>query len=160
MTTQTIYQTALVVHITGLTIMAGTTLADYVIFKKFWKQFAADKAGAAIIYKAMSGFAMLFGIGFILLLVSGVTMMAITHGAFGEQLWFRIKFGLIIIIILNGILLGRRQGVKLRHYLSGELPGANTGQSLLQVKRNIIFFHFLQIAIFISIYILSVFKFN
>jgi len=154
MTTQTIYQLALVLHIAGLTIMAGTTVADYFIFKKFWKQFETDKVSAAVIYKAMSGFAVLFGIGFLLLLVSGVTMMGITHGAFGEQSWFRIKFGLIIIIILNGIFIGRRQGAKLRKYL----PGGE--ESLVQVKRNMNLFHLLQFVLFISIYILSVFKFN
>ncbi len=43
MTVQTLYHTALVAHITGLTMMAGTTLVDYIMTKQFWKQYAIDK---------------------------------------------------------------------------------------------------------------------
>lgn len=34
MTTEAIYHAALATHITGITMMAGTTLMDYVIFKQ------------------------------------------------------------------------------------------------------------------------------
>ena|SRR5713226_5470832 len=160
MAIQTIYYSALVGHIVGLTLMAGTTVSDYIVFRQFWKQVPIDRSKGIVIQRAVSRFPLLFGIGFIFLVISGVTMMAITHGVFGEQIWFRIKFALIIIIIINGLAFGRRQGVKLKRYLSEELPGINGEQNLLRIKRNLGLFHLLQIALFILIYVLSVFKFN
>jgi hypothetical protein len=160
MSTETIYHTALVTHIIGLTMMAGTTLMDYVIFKQLWKQYALDKPKALAIGEATVKLQIVFGIGFLLLVISGVTMMYITHGAFGEQTWFRIKFGLIILIVINGLTMGRRQGVKLRKLLPEEISGINVGDKLLKVKDSLNIFHISQMAIFITIFILSVFKFN
>src|SRR5882762_5635819 len=107
MSTQTLYHLALVIHIAGLTMMAGTTLADYIMTKQFWKQFAIDKQQALAINGAMSKLMLLFGIGILLLILSGIGMMWLTNGMWGEQIWFRIKFGLVIAIIINGIAFGR-----------------------------------------------------
>jgi len=156
----TLYQIALVTHITGLVIMAGSTFMAYVLTKQFWTQYARDKSKAIAINEAGSKFPMLFGIGIILLIFSGVTMMAITQGAFGEQLWFRIKFGLIIAVILNGLAVGRRQGLKLTKTLSEEGSGTNNEEKLLRIKSNIRGFHISQMIFFLIIFILSVFKFN
>src|SRR5579859_1515857 len=120
MTTQTIYNIALVTHVIGLTVMAGTTLVDYLITKQFWRQYAQDRLKAIAIHEAVSKFPVLFGIGIILLIFSGVTMMGITQGVFGEQIWFQIKFGLVITIIINGIAVGRRQGLRLKRLLLTE----------------------------------------
>lgn len=159
MTAQIIYPLALVTHITGFTIMAGTTLVDYLLFKQFWKQFVKEKAKGLAISEAISVLPVLFGIGIVLLIISGVTMMAMTNGVFGEQLWFRIKFGLVILIILNGLLVGRKQGSKLRKILSEDASGENDVR-LLKIKRNLNSFHISQMLMFITIFILSVFKFN
>src|SRR5882724_6056166 len=155
MNIQTLYSTALAGHITGLTIMAGTTFSGYIVSRQFWKQLQTDKAKGIAINTAVAKLPILFGIGFLLLVVSGVTMMAITHGAFGEQLWFRVKFGLILFIVINGLVFGRRQGIQLRRYLS---EGADDEQKRLTLKRNFNLFYLLQLAAFLLIYVLSVFK--
>jgi len=158
MTTLNFYHLALVTHITGFTMMAGITLADFVTTKQFWKQYANDKPKAIAINNAMAQFPKFFGIGIILLILSGVAMMAITNGAFGEQLWFRIKFGLVILIIVNGLAIGRRQGTKLRKLLA---PGnESTDAKFLKVKSRLNWFHISQITLFTIIFVLSVFKFN
>lgn len=156
----TYYHIALVMHIIGLAMMAGTTLADYVITKQFWKQYATDKSKGIAINQAMSKFVLLFGIGILLLIISGISMMAITRGAFGEQLWFRIKFALVIIVILNGVVVGRRQGIKLRNLLPQAIAGENIDSRLLTVRSNINWFQLSQMALFIIIFVLSAFKFN
>jgi len=156
MTTQTVYNIALVAHIIGLTTMAGTTLADYVLTKQFWRQYANDRSKAIAINETGSKFPMLFGIGIILLILSGVTMMGITLGVFGEQMWFQIKFGFVITIIINGIAVGRRQGSKLKRLLLQE----TTYEDFLKVKKRINWFHISQITFFIIVFVLSVFKFN
>ena len=157
---QTLYSVALITHIIGITLLAGTTLVDYIITKQFWMQYSKDKMKGAAIYEAMSKVVKLFGIGIILLILSGVTMMAITNGAFGEQIWFRIKFGLVVIIIINGLAFGRRQGIKLRKILSADSAGNSVETSLSKIRSNLRLFHVSQMILFIIIFVLSVFKFN
>ncbi len=155
---QTLYQIALVGHIVGLAALAGSTLVDYVLTKQFWKQYAHDISKAIGIHEGVLKLPMLFGIGIILLILSGITMMGITKGVFGEQIWFRIKFGLILLIILNGLAIRRRQGSKLRRLLSEE--NENRKDEFMKVKYTINWFHISQLAFFILIFVLSVFKFN
>jgi hypothetical protein len=160
MNTQAIYHLSLVTHIVGLTLMAGTTLVQYIIFKKFRKLAALDYSKGITILDSTSRLPGLSGIGIILLILSGVSMMAITHGAFGEQIWFRIKFGLVIIIIINGLAIGRRQGIKLRKLLDEKISGNLIEARLLKLENNIGYFHFIQLALFLTVFVLSVFKFN
>jgi hypothetical protein len=160
MATQTIYYISLVGHIIGLTMMAGTTLVQFVTFNQFWKQYETDKPKGLAINETLSKFPVFFNAGFLLLLISGITMMYITHGAFGEQIWFQVKLGLIIVILINGVAFGRRQSIKLMKLLSGEVTGKYVGEQLLKIRRNFSLFHVLQLALFLTIYILSVFKFN
>jgi hypothetical protein len=157
---QNLYQIALVTHITGLAIMAGTTLVSFVITRQFWILYAHDKSKAIALNEAGSKFPRLFAIGILLLILSGITMMAIMKGAFGQQLWFRIKFGLILAVILNGIAVGRRQGLKLTRILSQEITAINSDGKLLRIKNNLRWFHFSQMVFFLIIFTLSVFKFN
>ncbi|MDB4902630.1 MAG: hypothetical protein JWQ63_1911 [Mucilaginibacter sp.] len=159
METQTIYHIALVTHITGITMVAGTVLVDYMISKQFWKQFAIEKQKGLTVLEATSKLPILFGVGFLLLIISGVYMMYVTHGAFGEQIWFRIKFGLIILIIINGLAIGRRLGIKLRKNLSEETTG-KVEMALFKIKGKMSLFHISQLAMFIIIFVLSVFKFS
>src|SRR5882724_2295383 len=160
MTTQSIYHLSLVAHITGLTLMAGTTVVQFIIFQKFRKLVAADHSKGIIVLESISRLPMLLGLGIILLIISGVSMMAITHGAFGEQIWFRIKFGLVIIIIINGLAIGRRQGIKLRKLLDEKVSGNLIEARLLKLENNISYFHFIQLGLFLTVFVLSVFKFN
>jgi uncharacterized membrane protein SirB2 len=156
MSTQTLYNLALVTHILGLTLMAGTTLVDFILTRQFWKQLANDRQKGLGINDATIGFPALFGAGILLLIASGITMMAITHGAYGEQIWFRIKFVFILLIIINGVAVGRRQGSALRRNLKEE----NNEVSLAKIKTNLNIFHLSQLAMFITVFVLSVFKFN
>jgi len=160
MTTPIFYHIALAGHIIGLTMMAGTTLTDYVVFKQFQKQYAIDKAKAITMREAASKFPLLFGIGFIVLIISGVAMMAMTNGVFGEQIWFRIKFGLILVILLNGLAFGRRQNVKLKKLLSDEASGKIVEASISNIKNNLSLFYIFQLLLFTTIFVLSIFKFN
>jgi hypothetical protein len=159
METQTIYHLALVTHIIAITMIAGTTLIDYVIFKQFSKQMNSDRQKGITIIEALSKLPMLFGIGFILIIISGVYMMYVTNGAFGEQTWFRIKFALILLIVINGLAVGRRQGVKLRNTLSGA-GDVNIEENILKVSANLSLFHLSQMTMLVIIFVLSVFKFN
>jgi uncharacterized membrane protein SirB2 len=156
---QHLYQLALVFHICGLTIMAGTTVADFLIYRQFWKQLYLNKTGGVAVSESLSKLPVLFRTGLLLLVASGVTIMALTHGVFGEQAWFRIKFALVILIIVNGLVIGRRQGLKLRKLLRQETSPENEAE-LARLKKNLQLFHIGQLLLFFTIFVLSVFKFN
>ncbi|HEY0271738.1 MAG TPA: hypothetical protein VGC22_01080 [Chitinophaga sp.] len=160
MTLSFLYPLALVLHLTGLVLVAGTTLIDYMIFKKFWSRFDTDKSGSAIVLGVLSRLPVLIGIGILLLILSGVTMMALTRGVFGEQVWFRVKFGLVVLICLNGPLVGRRLGNKLRRLMAGNGPADADPAQFAKVRANLTWFHFSQLLFFVLIIVLSVFKFN
>ncbi len=160
MDTQNIYHLVLVAHITGITMMAGATLTDYVIFRQFWKFYPMDKPRALAIREGMSKLPQLIGMGIVLLILSGVGMMAITKGVFGEQVWFRIKFGLVLLVIINGLAVGRRLGVKLRKLLAAQAAGEQTESAVMKVKSSLRLFHVVQLSFFLIIFVLSVFKFN
>ncbi|WP_431198896.1 hypothetical protein ACQ86K_23360 [Mucilaginibacter sp. P19] len=103
----------LILHLTGLTIMAGTTIVDFTVFKTFWKHFDDNTEKSKGILAGTSKSSTLIGIGAALLVITGIGMMALTHGVFGEQLWFRIKIGIVLVLMLNGIFL---EGSKAKSY--------------------------------------------
>jgi hypothetical protein len=158
MNTGNFLQSILVLHLIGLTIMAGTTVVDFTTFKTFWKQFYEDKEKSMGLLMATSKFSRLTGIGAALLVVTGISMMALTNGIFGEQLWFRIKIGIVVALMLNGLLFGRRQGIKLRKTLSADTAYLTEQVNRIRVNLNIFFT--LQFILFFFIVFLSVFKFN
>jgi hypothetical protein len=158
MNSQFLFPTFLTLHLAALTLMAGTTLVDYLSYASFWKLYYKERERSLGLLQLMDKFSRLIGIGAAILILSGIGMMALTHGVFGEQLWFRIKFGLVILLILNGLLVGRKQGVKLRKLIVDGSPDAPV--QITNIKANLNKFHLIQLGIFFLIILLSAFKFN
>ncbi|HVU58458.1 MAG TPA: hypothetical protein VHD83_25530 [Puia sp.] len=159
----------LVLHIIGVSTMAGAALVDFFCYTQFWKQYPRDKARAAAILPVLANFRFLFAGGFILLLISGVGMVALSHGAFAEQRWFRVKMGILVLVILNGAVIGGRTARSLRKKVEEELAGtgrgqgtalAGVGQGALALKGRLRVIHLFQLLLFITIFTLSVYKFN
>jgi len=152
-----IFQSFLLLHLIGLVLFAGTTTADFVSFRQFWKQYALDAITAKPMLQTMIKFPLLMGLGMAAIILSGVGMMAMTHGVFGEQLWFRIKFAIVLLIILNNIIIGRRLIANLKKKMAdGTIDASETSQIQHQLR----LFHYAQLVMFFAIILLSVFKFN
>lgn len=150
----------LVLHIVGLSTMAGTALVDFFCYAQFWRRYSRDKVGAAALLPVLANFRFLFAGGFILLLISGVGMVAWSHGAFAEQLWFRVKMGILVLVILNGAIIGGRATRGLRKTIAEELAGANVKRRRKALKGRIRAVHIIQLLLFVAIFTLSVYKFN
>jgi hypothetical protein len=166
---QILYQIALITHIVGITLMAGTTLVEYLLTKHFWKQYVSDRSRAITSHEDGFNFHLLVNIGIILLILSGVTMLVIFQSVFAKQIWFQIKIGLIIVIAINGSLVGRRQDMKLKQLMSLEKLNFHQDDSLgqeyrkedlMRVKHRLDLFYISQLIMFLTIFTLSVFKFN
>ena len=145
-------------HLIALILMAGTTLIDFVSLRTFWGLFETQKEKAYGLLEATSKFSRLIGIGAAILILTGFLMMFVTHGVFGEQVWFRIKFVLVLILVANGLFVGRRLGVQLRKLMPMGDPGP--AELVMRVRKNLFRFHVSQLLIFAIIIFLSIFKFN
>ena len=99
---------SLVFHIIGLTIVGGSTLVAFVVQNQFWKQYEQDTGKGIAVMVAAAKVPRITMIGLSLLILSGMSMMIITHGAFGAQLWFKVKMIVLLIIIINALILRKQ----------------------------------------------------
>lgn len=157
MSTTYLFPTFLMMHLTALVVFAGTTLVDYLAYLSLFKSFGQNERPEPLL-KVMAKLPMVGGIGAAILILSGIGMMALTHGVFGEQLWFRIKFAVVILLILNGLLIGRRQSSKLRRIMA--VSGLMLTAEISRIKSRLNRFYLLQLMLLLLIIFLSVFKFN
>lgn len=157
MTTQNWMNFYLVLHITGFTMMAGTIIADFSIGMRLNKYLLSDKPKAANMLEGAAGFPRLISLGALLLLVTGIGMVVLFKGVVAKMLWFKIKMLLVVLVGLNGALVIRRQEWKLKDLLLENGNGLNN--RILALKRNMSVFHLIEIALFLIIFLLSVFQF-
>src|SRR5579872_6864361 len=109
--------TLLMLHLLSLVVFAGTTMVSYLAHVSLFKSLGQGQQPDALL-NMMAKLPRVAGIGAAFIILTGFGMMALTHGVFGEQLWFRIKFGLVVLLVLNSLVEGRRQGGKLQRVLA------------------------------------------
>lgn len=156
----TFYNIALVAHVVGITIMAGTTFIDFVTFRIFWKFFKADKVKGLVMEGYLNKLQRFMGIGMLVILVSGVLMMVKLHEVWGAQIWFRIKMGVLVLIIINGLGLRRMLGTQLKKVLAEDLSIISIDEKFRGIRRKFTTVQAIQMYLFVIIFVLSVFKFN
>lgn len=154
----TLRQLFLVFHLSGMVLMIGTTVAEFVVFRVFVKSLNSQDKAVAGMLTLMSGLGKLLPVGGALLLASAIGLMAVTEGIYLSQLWLQVKPALILLLPVNGMLVGSRQMKRLKNSLSIEGEGPNTAarSSILKLSR----FYLVQLLVFFSIIILAVFKFT
>jgi hypothetical protein len=157
---QHIYDAAIVVHIIGITFLSGATVIDFMAFRIFWNSLSGDRYRPMVILETTALCQRIMGIGMGIIILSGVAMMVYMHGVWGEQLWFRIKFGLLLVVIINGLGVRRVLGSKLKKTMDQLPAGIDFKSSLMGHKAKISIVHWIQFILLISIFTLSVFKFN
>jgi uncharacterized membrane protein len=148
-----LFPACLTLHLASLVLMAGVTLVDYLAYASFWKSLRQGDQSVALL-RVINQLPRWIGIGAAALILTGVGMMALTRGVYGEQLWFRIKIGLVVLLIVNSLVVGRRLGLRMRKV--ADLPAPELGH----IRRGLNGFHLSQLAIIALIIFLSVFKFN
>jgi len=158
MNTFILLQICLVAHLTGLTLMAGTTISEYITFKTFRKMSDPREEKALSLLHLIKKLSALLGIGAALLILSGTGLFIITGGAFIHQFWFKVKLILIAVLILNGFLVGGKQESKLKTGISENSGHFNEQLSKAISKLNM--FYKVQMGIFLIIIVLSIFKFS
>jgi hypothetical protein len=160
MTSLHLLDASLVLHICGLAVWTGSTVAEYILFKQFWKIHDEDKEKADAAYLLLLRLGPLAGAGAALVVLSGITMFSVTGGVFGSHTWFQVKMMLLLIAITNGLVVGRPLKATLRRLLKNETAGKNNMTEFAMIKRRMKVFHIVQMSIFLLIFVCSTFKFN
>jgi uncharacterized membrane protein SirB2 len=158
MSTSSLLNLSLLFHIIGLVAVAGSNLVGYVLQGQFWKQYEQDSEKGMAVMKASSKLPAVMGIGFLVILLSGISLVAITHGAYAQQFWFRVKMVVLVCIIINGVVFGRRNDNQLKKLVTENANGNDA--ALRSVRSRVNTFYLIQIVLLLTIFTLSVFKFS
>src|SRR6478735_1022618 len=114
MKTFIILRVLLALHITSLVVMAGTTVIDYITYRTFWEFADKDDPRARGLLPMMEKYGAVVRAGGAMLLITGITMLTWVDGVWWHQRWFKIKMVLVVLLILNGALVGNKHGVAFR----------------------------------------------
>lgn len=147
----------LIVHFCGLVLMAGTTVTEFVVFRTFIDLLKKRGDISTDLLKLLPGLISLLVAGGALLIISGAGLIFVTGGAFLYQRWLTVKLMLILLLALNGMLVGSPQMKRLKGRLS------DGGKDITLIGRtifNLNIFHTLQLVLFLAIVVLAVFKFS
>ncbi len=137
----------LAIHISALVVMAGTTIIDYVTFKTFWERVGLEGSEARGLLPIMSRYGSIVRASGAFLLISGIAMLALVDGAWWHQLWFKVKMALVILLILNGAVIGNKNGVAFRELAREYSP--NFIDESAEVSASLNRFYLIQLSLFL-----------
>ncbi len=161
METYVIIKTGLVLHLAGITLMVGITIANMAAHQQLWKLLIGEKEKALMTLRATARYPMLQMTGAILIILGGIVMMIGYHGVIMQSLWFKIKLVLIALIILNQLFIGMPMAKKLRKiFFVYQTENVTDLSGIASIKKRLLTFNRLQLVFFLLIFILSSFRFS
>ncbi len=159
MNMQMVYQILKVLHIYGFITAIGITMANFIAYRQFWRQYATDRTLGVTTFQVIQKLQIAGGLGMLAVFLAGIGMLTI-HGAFASLLWFQIKLGLIVLIFVNGFTLGRTSATGLKTIIEQKQPIPNETEFTMTIQRRMQRFLAIQIFLFSTIVVLSVFRFT
>lgn len=149
-----VYLIFLVIHVSAFALFTGTLIANMVNSNQLWLYIDKDAAITKALFNTTGKYNRIMGICLGLAVVMGIAMMSQMHKVYGPQLWFRIKIGLLVVLLVVRILYSRNLG-QLKKGINNEIK-----VSFADLRKKISLFQLLSIIIIGGIIILSVFRFN
>jgi len=148
----------LALHLSSLVVMAGTTVIDYITYRTFWE--FADKSDPAArgLLPMMKKYGAVVRAAGATLLITGIAMLALVDGVWFQQWWFKIKMVMVVVLILNGALVGNKHGVAFRNQIEANAPDFTQSTSSVRVSLNR--FYVSQLTLFFLIILVSTIKFD
>jgi uncharacterized membrane protein len=144
----------LILHLAAFATFTGTFVASIITGNQLWHYSKKDTAIMRAILITYDKYARIMGICLGLIVTAGILMMVNMHKVYGEQLWLRIKIGLVLIIIIFRILSTRSYN-QFKRRLNNEAMA-----SFDDLKKRLTIFQVVQLVLIAGIIILSVCKFN
>jgi uncharacterized membrane protein len=145
---------ALTLHIVGLAIAGGVSLVNYMSYHRFWVQYASGKTEANMLLEGLIRYPRMIGVGLLISVISGITMMNLAFKGFMDQPWFRVKLSLIVLVIVNTALLYSWTRAIRKNINRDEEA------KVMQIRNKVNVSVILQLVFFLIIFILAVFRFN
>jgi hypothetical protein len=144
----------LAVHLVSLTILAGGGVGAIVMQTAVNATMRRSASEAAVLAGTMLRFALTAQLGALLMLLSGLGLMAGRHWADWGHPWLMAKLALFVILVLAGPLIARPAGASLVTALAaGGEPDAVAGS-----LRRLTLFHVVQKGGLVAIIVLAVLK--
>jgi len=147
-----VYLIFLIVHLSAFALFTGTLIANMVHSNQLWLYIGKDAAISQALFKTTFKYNTIMGICLGVAVLMGIGMMVQMHQVYGPQLWFRIKIGLLILLMVFRIFYSRNLGA-LKKGMNNEKTVSFTG-----IRKKISLFQLLTIVIIGGIIILSVSK--
>src|SRR5438128_7095000 len=94
----TLRQGLLVMHLSGLVLMVGTTVTEMVMFRSFMGLLKKQDKAAVSLLGLLSGLGRILLAGGVVLVLSGIGLTLISGGVYWHQLWLQVKLGLILLL--------------------------------------------------------------
>jgi len=158
MSSQTIFDLLLVLHLCGMATAIGMTLANLIAFKQFWKLYAINKEQGVLSFRGITKFNLFGMLSLLLVILTGIGLLWVVHWTLAELLWFKIKMTMVLLLLVNGFTLGRINNVKLSKLIS-EKEKPNPLPDIKNLKRNLQIFQATQLILFLIAIIMVAFKF-
>jgi hypothetical protein len=154
-----LFPTALFIHIIGITCIAGGSIGGLFLEKHIWKNIRESPDKVEVLGPLMSQYPVIIQAGTLLMLISGLMMLKALGWVVAGQWWFIAKMILVVALVLNGLLVARPNGLKLRMLVPRLINGENVKTEIAQVKKNMTWFHISELSMLIIVYLLAVFRF-
>lgn len=130
-----LFPTALFIHIVGITCIAGGSIGGLLLEKHIWKNVRESPEKVHVLGPLMSQYPAIIQVGTILMLISGLMMLDALGWEVAGQWWFIIKMVFVVALVLNGMLVAKPKGTKLRILVPRLVKGENVKSEISKVKK-------------------------
>jgi uncharacterized membrane protein len=149
-----VYLVFLILHVTAFALFTGTLIANMNNSTQLWLYSDKDATITKALFNTTGKYNRIMGICLGVAVLMGIAMMISMHKVYGPQLWFRIKIGLLVVLLVVRIFYSRNLG-QLKKGLNNEIK-----ISFADLRKKISLFQLLSIVIIGGIIILSIARFN
>ncbi|TAM94119.1 MAG: DUF2269 family protein [Chitinophagaceae bacterium] len=154
-----LFSIGLFIHIIGITCIAGGSIGGLVLESHIWKHIHESPEKVHVLGPLMSKYPVIIQAGTLLMLFSGLLMLGALGWTVAGQWWFIIKMLFVVALVLNGMLVAKPNGLKLRKLVPRLVKGENVKNDINKIKRNMTVFHISELGMLLIVYLLAIFRF-
>lgn len=153
-----LYSLGLFIHIVGITITSGGSIGGYLLERQIWKHIPESPLKSKSLTCLLSKYSMIIHTGTLLMIISGIMMLAALGWVAVGQQWFVIKMVFVIGLSLSGFFIGGPNSMRLHKLIIRQMNAEEVSIELNKVKRNMILFRISEALMVLTIYLLAIFR--
>ena len=157
MDTTNLYLAAKTIHIAAFILAIGTVACTYMSYSYFWELYGRNREQGISAFRAYNRLQRTGMLALAVVLLAGIAMLVVADWRLLGLSWFRVKLALVLLIFVNGFTLGRTSTLRLRRFLEDDAH--EVAESDI-IRGKLRLFQMLQLAIYLAIIVVSVFRVN